>query len=148
MAFSPSAVSLRRLPSHVSFPTIRAFSDLCALPTCSSLSLARAEALQAQQTHAAMATPDVERPPAPKAPAGADAAKAPAAQDFDALFHAACDLRAHIVLSYRNVGADEWTEERLTRFLSLFAFLNSRHSWPAGERAGGVGKGERGGNCI
>jgi hypothetical protein len=47
--------------------------------------------------------------------------------DFDMLFSFASDIRAHILLTMRNVITEDWDLPRLCRFLSLFTFLNSRH---------------------
>jgi len=51
--------------------------------------------------------------------------------DFDALFQISSDLRAHIIMTMRNSRPAEWDAGKCQRFLSLFAFLNTRHTWNA-----------------
>ena len=53
------------------------------------------------------------------------------AKDYDALFEVAADLRSHQLLAYRNYPADQWTLGTLGKFVSLFTFLTSRHTWNA-----------------
>jgi len=53
------------------------------------------------------------------------------ATDFDALFQVAADLRGHILMTMRNCAYEDWSIAKITQFLSLFAFLNSRHTWNA-----------------
>ena len=53
------------------------------------------------------------------------------AEDFDALFETAADLRSHQLLAYRNCPADGWTLEKLGKFVAIFTFLSSRHTWNA-----------------
>jgi thiol-disulfide isomerase/thioredoxin len=60
-----------------------------------------------------------------------DEKKKKASTDYDALFQIACNLRAHTVMTMRNSRPAEWNALKCERFLSLMAFLNSRHTWNA-----------------
>ena len=55
--------------------------------------------------------------------------KSKAASDFDALFQIASNIRAHTLLTMRNCRPEEWTPAQLQHYVSLFSFLNSRHTW-------------------
>ncbi len=113
----------------------------------------RAEALQAEQQHQQLKLPgsnhsqgDADAAIDPNANVGrmlagfqskkkfrkvVDEKKKEAASDFDALFQIASNLRGHVVITYRNCRPAEWDTSKMSRFLSLFAFLNSRHTWNA-----------------
>ena len=53
------------------------------------------------------------------------------AEDYDKLFEVAADLRAHQLTMYRNCAEGDWDELKLGKFVALFTFLSSRHSWNA-----------------
>ena len=60
-----------------------------------------------------------------------DEKKKDSSTDFDALFQIASNLRGHILMTMRNARPHSWDRLKCQRFLSLFAFLNSRHTWNA-----------------
>lgn len=53
----------------------------------------------------------------------------PTPVSLPAPFQVAANLRAHTLLSMRNCRPEEWTLPQLTHYVSLFTFLNARHTW-------------------
>jgi len=102
--------------------------------------LARADALQEENKHehqrraeaaAVQGEPVLGAAARKKFKKVFDESKRESASDFDRLFAIVSDLRAHVILCFRNCPPDSWTIEKVRRFSSFFTFLSTRHTWNA-----------------